>query len=299
MGAARLLRGLQVLLEPAALAVVVNTGDDEEFYGLHVSPDIDTVLYTLAGLAPLKRGWGVAGDSFHCLAALGRYYGPPWFRLGDRDLATHIFRTDALRRGKSLTQVTRALTRALGIRILVLPMSDDRVRTFVFTDTSGWLPFQRYLVCHAEEDVRGFRFRGISRARPTRSVLAALRQADWILLPPSNPFVSLGPIFALPGIRTILRRRRERVVAVSPIIGGEPVKGPLHKMLAGLGHEVSAYGVARLLRPVAKYFVVDRRDAQQAPRIAELGMVPILADTWMRTPEHSKALAQAILQVAR
>lgn len=299
MGAARLLRGLQALLEPTALAVVVNTADDEEFYGLHVSPDVDTVLYTLAGLAPVQRGWGLAGDSFHCLTALGRYYGKPWFRLGDRDLATHIFRTHALRCGQSLTQVTRALARALGVRVLVLPMTDDRVRTFVLTSNHRWLPFQRYLVCHAEEEVRGFRFRGISRARPTRSVLAALRRADWIILPPSNPFVSLGPILSLPGIRNDLRERRDRVLAVSPIIGSEPVKGPLHRMLAGLKHEVSAYGVARLLRSIARYFVLDERDAHHATRIEELGMTPILADTWMHTPEHSKGLARVILKVAR
>jgi len=295
-----LLRGLAACVEPQQLTVVVNTGDDEEFYGLHVSPDVDTVLYTLAGLAPVERGWGIAKDSFHCLNALQRYYGRPWFRLGDRDLATHIFRTEGLRRGRTLTQITHAQAQALGVRNSVLPMSNQRVRTFVKTRESGWLPFQRYLILHsATESVEKIQFRGVEKARPTRKVLEAVREADWIVLPPSNPFVSLGPILALPGIRSLLRQRRERVIAVSPIVGGKPVKGPLHKMLTGLGYQVSAAAVAELLHDVAATFVLDRRDAAEARRIAELGMRPLIADTWMRNAGHSTRLARWLLERTR
>lgn len=300
VGAARLLRGLYALVDPNALTVIVNTADDDEFYGLHVSPDVDTVLYSLAGLAPVKRGWGIAHDSFHCLSALEKYYGPAWFQLGDRDLATHLFRTDALRRGRTLTEVTHAQARALGVRCRVLPMSNERVRTFVRTREAGWLPFQRYLVHHsATETVVNIRFRGIRRARPTQAVVRALQNADWIFLPPSNPFVSLGPIFALPGIRALLAAKRRRVIAVSPIVAGEPVKGPLHKMLSGLGHEVSAYGAAKLLRPVAHFFALDRRDASEAPRIERLGMQPIVTEILLHSAERSRNLAATLLELTR
>lgn len=296
VGAARFLRGLRSLTDPARLTVVVNTGDDEEFHGLHVSPDVDTVLYTLADLVSPQQGWGVRDDSFACLDALGRFYAETWFRLGDRDLATHIARTDWLRRGLTLTAATRRLRTALGVTANVLPMSDDRVRTFVDVDGQGPLPFQQYLVRdRGAGAVRAIRLRGLRRARPAPGVLAALRRADIVILPPSNPFVSIAPILGLAGVRSALRAAAARTVAISPIIGDAPVKGPLDRMLRGLGHEVSPAGVARLYRGLATAFVLDRRDAALADRIAALGMRPVLADTLMSTPAKSRRLAAAVL----
>ncbi len=295
-----MLRGISSLIEPERLTVVVNTGDDEVFHGLHVSPDVDTVLYTLAGLVDPAQGWGIRGDSFACLEMLERYYDETWFRLGDRDLATHVWRTDLLRRGRSLSFVTRAIARSLGVRARVLPMSDDPVRTFVDVAERGPLPFQQYLVRDGGAgDVRAIRLRGLRRATPARGVLAALRAPRRIILPPSNPFVSIAPILSLPGVRAALRRAAARVVAISPILGDKPVKGPLDRMLRGLGHEVSPVGVARLYRGLVHAFVLDRRDAALAPRIAELGMRPVLADTLMTTPAKSRRLAAVALEALR
>jgi LPPG:FO 2-phospho-L-lactate transferase len=277
--------------------VVVNTADDEEFYGLHVSPDIDTVLYTLAGLAPLRRGWGIASDTFHCLSALERFYGRAWFRLGDRDLATHLYRTQRLRQGASLTAVTAELARSFRVVERILPMTDHRVATFVRTRQHGWLPFQRYLVQHAmTADVQAIQFRGIRKAVATNAVLSAIRHATAIILPPSNPLVSLAPILRLPKVRELLRAKRHRVVAVSPMIGANPVKGPLDRMLYGLGHEVSPFGVARLYRDVASVFVLDRQDARHAARIEALGMQPIVTDILATRPEKARSLAERTLE---
>lgn len=300
VGAARFLRGLCPLLDPSDVTIIVNTGDDETFHGLHVSPDLDTVTYTLAGLVHPQQGWGLRGDTFHALELLQRYYGDAWFRLGDRDLATHIYRSDALRRGRRLSQVTADIARRLGVRERLLPMSDDPVRTFVTTG-AGPLAFQDYLVRRRSQGrVHAIRLRGAKAARPAPGVLSALRRAGAIILPPSNPLVSIGPIIALRGVREALRKSRDVVAAISPIVAGLPIKGPLHRMLAGLGHEVSPVGVARLYRDFVSVFVLDRRDAGDAPRIAALGMRPVITDTVMSTPARSRALARRVLQeVAR
>jgi LPPG:FO 2-phospho-L-lactate transferase len=297
VGAARFLRGLCSLLDPRRVTIIVNTGDDETFFGLHVSPDLDTVTYALAGVVHPRQGWGLRGDSFRALQALGRLYDESWFRLGDLDLATHIYRTDALRRGRRLSDVAAHVARRLGVRARILPMSDAPVRTVVTTAAGGALAFQDYLVRRRGRGrVRDISFRGAECARPAAGVLAALRGADAIVLPPSNPLVSIGPILALRGVRGALRRARSRVAAVSPIVGRMPVKGPLHRMLAGLGHEVSPVGVARLYRDFVSIFVLDRRDARHAPRLAELGMRPVVADTLMTTPARSRALARRVLR---
>jgi LPPG:FO 2-phospho-L-lactate transferase len=294
------LRGLHSLLEPRRLTIIVNTGDDEVFFGLHVSPDVDTVIYTLAGVIDPVQGWGIRNDSGACLRALGRFYRATWFRLGDRDLATHIFRTDALRRGRTLTQITRAIAAAHGVRVKILPMSDARVRTVVDVAGCGPLAFQDYLVRdRGRGRVRRITVRGARRARPAAGAVAALRRADFVVIPPSNPFVSIGPILALPGMRDALRTTRARVAAISPIIAGAPVKGPLHRMLRGLGHEVSAAGVAKLYRDCVDVFVMDRRDAALAPRIAGLGMRPVVTDTLMSTPGKSRRLATRVLAELR
>jgi len=296
VGASRFLRGLTSLIDPRDLTVIVNTGDDESFFGLHVSPDVDTILYTLAGLISRSRGWGVDNDSFAALEALRRFYDETWFQLGDRDLATHIFRTDSLRRGQTLAATTGMIAAALGVKASVLPMSDQPVRTFVEVDGRGSLPFQRYLVRHRGAGrVRRIVYRGIGKARVAKGVLQALRRAEQIIIPPSNPLVSIGPILALDRVRATLCRSRARVAAVSPIVGGAPVKGPLHRMLRGLGHEVSPVGVARLYKDFVDVFVIDERDARMAPRIADLGMRPLVVDTMMTSAERSRRLATAVL----
>ena len=296
VGAARFLRGLCTQCDPSRVTIVVNTADDETFFGLHVSPDLDTVTYTLAGRVHRGQGWGVAGDTFACLDALRRFYPQAWFRLGDRDLATHLFRTEHLRLGHSLSRVTAAITAAHGVRPRILPMSDQSVRTRVDVAGAGRLKFQEYLVKRCGRGrVRRITFAGIARARPAAGVLAALRGADTIILPPSNPFVSIQPILALPGVTAALRRARARVAAVSPIVRGLPIKGPLHHMLRGLGHEVSAVGVARLYREMVDLFVLDERDAALAPRIEALGMRPLVTDTIMRSPAQSRQLARRVL----
>ncbi|MFQ5665579.1 MAG: 2-phospho-L-lactate transferase [Candidatus Binatia bacterium] len=300
VGAARFLRGLSALLDPRRLTVIVNTGDDETFFGLHVSPDVDTVIYTLAGVANRARGWGVRHDGFRCLDALGRFYDETWFQLGDADLATHIFRTDALQRGATLRTVTAAIARAYGVQVNVLPMSNASVRTVVEVAGPGPLPFQRYLVRgRGRGRVTGIRLRGARAARPVTGARAALRRADVVIIPPSNPFVSIGPILALRGMRSALRTTRARVAAISPIVAGAPIKGPLHRMLKGLGHDVSPLGVARLYRDCADVFVIDQRDAALAARIAALGMRPVVTDTIMTSPAKSRRLAATVLAELR
>lgn len=297
VGAARFLRGLSSLLDPRQLTVIVNTGDDETFFGLHVSPDLDTVTYTLAARVDPRQGWGIAGDTFGCLDALRRFYPETWFRLGDADLATHIYRTDALRRGVPLSRLTAAIARRHGIRARVVPMSDDPVRTVVHIRGRGPLPFQEYLVKrHGRGTVDRVSFSGIRTAHPAPGVVTAIRQADAVILPPSNPIVSIQPILALRGVRAALRQTRAPVAAVSPLVRGVPIKGPLDRMLAGLGHEVSAVGVAALYRDCVDLFVLDTRDRNLAPRIEALGMRTLVADTIMRTSAQSRALADAVLR---
>ena len=295
MGGARFLRGLSRHTDPTDVTVIGNTGDDEEFFGLHVSPDLDTILYTLAERADPTHGWGLAGDTFTTLDALHALREPTWFRLGDRDLATHLVRTERLRAGWSLSRVTRHLARAYGVRTTLLPMSDDVVRTFVHTD-AGRLAFQTYLVRRgARGRVRRIELAGARAARPAPGSLRALRGSDAIVIPPSNPLVSVGPILALRGVRAALRRRRERVVAVTPLVAGRPVKGPLHRMLRGLGHEVSPRGVARLYADVAGTFVLDVRDRHWRAAIEALGMRVVVTDTVMRTRAHAARLAAVTL----
>jgi LPPG:FO 2-phospho-L-lactate transferase len=299
VGAARFLRGLHSLLDPRDLTIIVNTGDDEIFFGLHVSPDVDTIIYTLAGDVAPTQGWGLRNDSVACLDALARFY-DTWFRLGDRDLATHLFRSDQLRQGMRLSVVTAAIARAYGVRAAVLPMSDDPVRTFVTVAGRGPLPFQQYLVRRRGRGrVARITLRGARRARPAGGVLRAVRTAAYVIIPPSNPLVSIAPILALSGVRQALRSTGARVAAISPIVAGAPIKGPLHRMLRGLGHEVSPVGVARLYAGLADVFVLDQRDSALAPRIADLGMRPVITDTVMTTAAKSRRLATTVLAELR
>ena len=292
VGAARLLRGLVRAVPAQDLTVVVNTGDDDEFYGLHVSPDIDTILYTLADVAPLDRGWGIDGDTFSVRAELDRLCGTGWFALGDRDLATHIQRTRRLREGATLSESTRELAEARGVRVRVLPMSDDPVRTIITTD-GGDLAFQEWLVRRrARPKVRRVRYRGARAARPARGVLDAIRRSRLVILAPSNPFVSIGPILAVPGMREALRRSRERVVAVSPLIGGRAVKGPLAAMLRSMGHKADNSAIAAVYRDIASTLVVARGDAP--PRMPT-GVTASEHDILLVDPDRAEKLARFLV----
>lgn len=295
VGAARLLRGLAPLVPRGHLTIVVNTADDDVFYGLHVSPDVDTVLYTLAGLADRARGWGIAGDTFNALGAMARYEREVWFQLGDRDLATHVFRTARLREGQSLSQVTAALARSLGVDARVLPMSDDPVRTIVET-SGGRRSFQEYLVRdRARETVRSLTYSGARSARPAPGVRAALEQAGLVVIAPSNPLVSIAPILAVPGVRQALKRTTAPVVAVSPLIGGRPVKGPADRMMRALGVAPNPLGLADFYDGLLDALVLDRADRAFVPRLEARGVASACLDTLMRSPGRSIAVARAVL----
>jgi LPPG:FO 2-phospho-L-lactate transferase len=298
VGGAKLAHGLQAEVGDA-LAVVVNTGDDLERHGLLVCPDHDTVLYTLAGLANREWGWGVAGETWSAAEMLATYGEETWFRLGDRDLATHVVRTDRLRRGERLTDVSRHLQRSLGVIAVILPMADEPVRTQVRTD-DGWLEFQDYFVRrHQEPAVHEIRFSGASEATITPEVAEAFAAADAIVFCPSNPLVSIAPILAVPGMRDAIaaaRGRGVRVAAVAPIVGGVALKGPADRMLVSLGHESSAVGVARLYRDVVDVLVIDEADAALAPEIEGLGLTVLVTDTVMTDDESRRALAAETLE---
>jgi LPPG:FO 2-phospho-L-lactate transferase len=296
VGAAKFLRGLVQRIDPQRLSVIVNTGDDEEFYGLHVSPDIDTVTYTLAGLANPLTGWGLEGESFNTLGALARFYGKGWFALGDRDLATHLYRTERLRQGWPLSRVTAEIARRCKVRARILPMSDDRVRTFVKLRGRQALPFQEYFVRNrARGRVERIELRGVERARPLPQALDAIKSSAAVILAPSNPFVSLGPILALKSVRSTLASVRQRVAAISPLVGGRTIKGPADKMMRGLGHEVSPLGLAKLYRDCVGTLVLDQIDRRYLEPIRALGVNAVATDTIMTDPARAAALADVVL----
>ena len=296
VGGSRFLQGVTSIVPPEEIVAIVNTGDDEEFFGLHVSPDPDTVTYALAGIVDEARGWGIQGDTFHWLEAMRRFSDETWFQIGDRDLATHLFRTRRLREGASLSRVAAELAERLEVRTRILPMSDDRVRTVIETG-EGPLAFQRYLVQRGARDrVRGVRFEGAGEARPAPGVLEALQHAEAILIAPSNPIASIGPILALPGLRDAVQARRDRVAAVSPILSSSSLQPPAAELLSGLGHEVSALGVARLYKDIARTFVLDRRDAALADGVRQLGMESVVTETEMQDLKAKEALARAALE---
>jgi LPPG:FO 2-phospho-L-lactate transferase len=299
VGGAKLAHGLQAQIRNR-LTVVVNTGDDLERHGLLVMPDHDTVMYTLAGIANPELGWGIEGETFAAAEMLKRYGEPTWFRLGDRDLGTHITRSARLRAGVGLAEVCLGLQQALGVRATILPMSDDPIRTDVRTD-DGWLEFQDYFVGrHQEPDVHEVRFRGAESAAAAPGVVEALDTAATVVIAPSNPIVSVGPILAVAEIRAALDRARERgvrIVAVSGIVGGKALKGPADRMLASLGHESSALGVARIYADVATDFVLDHVDAELAPAIDALGLRTHVTDTIMTDDAARARLAAECLAI--
>jgi LPPG:FO 2-phospho-L-lactate transferase len=296
-GGAKLAHGF-ALLEPAVdLAIVANVGDDAEIHGLVVCPDIDAILYTLGGLVDAERGWGIAGDTLSAHAQLARLGEPTWFTLGDADLATHVHRTRRLRHGDRLTDVVGDMALALGIHARILPATDDRHRTIVETD-EGALPFQDYFVRRRQEpDVRRIRYDGSARATP--DALDAISTADLVVIGPSNPIVSIGPILALPEVRAAVEAARARAVAVSPIVGGRALKGPADRMLTSLGHESSALGVARLYAGLVDRFVIDEVDAAlEQPIENELAIAVEVLPTVMRADADRRHLAAALVELA-
>ncbi len=296
VGAARFLDGLTRVVAPERVFIIGNTADDAEIHGLHISPDLDTVTYTLAGLANPQHGWGIRGDSFRCLEALGRLGADTWFQLGDLDLATHLFRTARLRQGVSLAEVTAEITAALKVRSTLVPMSNERVRTRICTP-SGELEFQTYFVKRRARDrVTAMHFEGASDASPAPGLLDALANAEAIILCPSNPFISIGPILAIPGIREALRLRRDKVAAISPIVGGKALKGPAAKMMKSMQLRSSAAEVAKLYVDFVGVFILDEVDRKQASQVEALGMRPVVTDTIMRGLRERKALARTVVR---
>jgi LPPG:FO 2-phospho-L-lactate transferase len=310
VGAARLLRGLVEVIPPSVVTAVVNTGDDVVLHGLSVSPDIDTVTYTLAGAGDAGRGWGLAGDSWAVMEALERYgdQAPPesragetWFRLGDRDLATHLYRTQRLGEQATLSEVTQEIARAWSVAVRLLPMSDDRVETRVTVHgpepgTSVEMGFQDYFVGrHHAVPAEAVRFIGADEAEPAPGVLEAIGAAERVVICPSNPVVSIGPVLAVPGVRPAVVARRDDVVAVSPIVAGAALRGPADRLMAELGHEASVVGVARLYAPLASTLVIDEADAALADAVEAEGLRCVVAPTVMAGPAEAASLAGTVL----
>ena len=299
VGASKLLLGLYHVMDPRALTVVVNTGDDIILHGLKISPDLDIVTYTLSGIVDPAKGWGFRRETFHALKRLAKYGRADWFNLGDRDLATHIHRTAMLAEGKALTEAAESIRTALGVKARILPMSDQSIPTII-DSSEGALHFQEYLVKRrAEPFVRAIRFEGAESAKPAPGVLEAIREADCIIICPSNPLISIGPILAVPGIRGALRARRNDVIAVCPIVGGKSLKGPSDKMLDQLGYGSFASSVAKLYADFTGIFVIDPQDKSQQRAIRDLGMDVAVLPTVMKTGAQKRNLARAILKLAR
>lgn len=296
VGAARFLTGLSRIVREEDLSVIVNTGDDIELFGLHISPDVDIVAYTLAGIVDEAKGWGVMGDTFQCLEMLKDYGLDTWFGLGDRDLATHLFRTGSLKRGHTLTQITREISSVLGLKTKIFPMTDDMFETRVST-SEGSIHFEEYFVRRqAKDEVLGIEFVGAATAKPAPGVLDAIMDAEIVVVCPSNPVVSIGPILAVNGVRDALKRTNARVVGISPIVAGMPIKGPADKMLRCLGFEVSAYGVAKLYSDFLDTFVIDTKDSELKSRIENLGINVKVTNTVMKSLEDKVALAKVVLE---
>jgi len=296
VGAARFLQGLIKIVPEKEVTVIVNTGDDIQLYGLHISADLDIIMYTLAGIVDEKKGWGIQGDTFHCLELLQRYGYETWFKLGDRDLATHIHRTFLLKGGLSLSEATGKLCRSLGLDVKLLPMTNEKFETQIRT-VKGTIHFQEYLVKrNAQDKVIDVVFKGAEKAQPAPGVIDSILNADTIILCPSNPVVSIGTILSVKDVRNGLRETRAKVVAVSPIVGGAPIKGPADKLMRGLGLEVSAYSVAYLYRDFLDVFIIDNTDRTEKERIEELGLHAIVTNTIMKSSRDKVQLAQAALK---
>jgi LPPG:FO 2-phospho-L-lactate transferase len=297
VGAARFLQGLVRIHPEEEITVISNTADDFEFYGLHISPDIDIVIYTLVGLVDEEKGWGIKRDTFHSQEMLGRLGYETWFKLGDRDLATHIFRTDQLRKGFRLSEVTRQLSESLGLKATILPMTDDRIETRILTE-EGDIHFEEYMVKQQMSgNVRSVKFLGVENAEAGPGVIESIRDAEAIIVAPSNPIVSIGPILAVRGVRSSLKASKSKVVAISPIVRGSAIKGPAHRLMRSLGLEVSSFGVATIYKDFLHGFVLDKLDNHQKTRVQGLGIRVGVTNTLMKNLEDKERLARATLDL--
>jgi LPPG:FO 2-phospho-L-lactate transferase len=298
VGASKLLEGLCRAISPEELSIIVNTGDDIELFGLYIAPDLDIVTYTLAGMVNPATGWGIQEDSYHCLDQLLRYCGDErWFNLGDRDLATHIFRTQMMRAGRSLSEVTEIIRKTLGVGARIIPMTDAHTPTIIISD-EGELHFQEYLVRRrAQPRVRSIRFDKIETARPAPGIAEAILQAEAIIICPSNPLISIGPIFAVPGIIDLLKETKAPILAISPIVGGASLKGPSDRMMADLGMDVSAQQVSRIYAGLIDAYIIDQMDVAAKPVIEQAGLRVFVTDTVMQNADKKLELAKFTLSV--
>ena len=295
VGASKLLKGLVKISKEEELNIIVNTGDDIELHGLYISPDLDIVMYTLAELVDVKKGWGIKKDNFDCLEMLGKYGVETWFKLGNKDLATHIYRTCLLKSGLKLSDVTMKLCRSLGLKVNIFPMSDDRIKTMIDTE-EGTMHFEEYLVKRFSQDkVLDVQFEGAEKSSPAKGVIDSILKSDIIILCPSNPIVSIGPILAVPGVRNALKNTKARVIGVSPIVDGGTIKGPADKLMRGLGLEVSPYGVAFLYRDFLDYFIIDTLDYAKKNQIESLGIKVVSTNTIMNSFMDKVRLAKEVL----
>ena len=296
VGAARFLQGLVEAVPEKEITVIVNTGDDIELHDLYICPDLDIIMYMLAGIVNEERGWGIRGDTFHCLEMLEKYGCETWFKLGDRDLATHLYRTQLLKNGLLLSEITRKLCQSLGLKLKILPMSNEKVETKIVTD-AGTMHFQEYFVKRGAQDrVTDVVFEGAEKARPAPEVIDSIFNAEAIIICPSNPIVSIGTILSLKNVRQALKETKAKVVAISPIVGDAPVKGPADRLMRGLGLEVSAYSVAHLYRDFLDVFVLDQVDRVEKKRIEGLGLQVIMTNTLMKSLEDKVRLAETALK---
>jgi LPPG:FO 2-phospho-L-lactate transferase len=297
VGASKFLQGLAKLVPLDQLTVIVNTADDIELYGLHVSPDLDTILYTLANVVDEEKGWGIKGDTFHFLRAMRRLGHETWFKIGDRDLATHVYRTSLLNKGLRLSDVTNTLCEKFGVKCKILPMTDDKVETKVLTD-EGPLNFQEYFVKRKfEPSVKGVTFKGIEGAKPAPGVLSALKTSRLIIVCPSNPIVSIAPILSIRGVREAVKASPAKKVAISPLVRGRPLRGPADRLMRGLGMEPSAKSIAELYKDFLNAFIIDKMDVDLKPKIEKIGLKVVVTNTIMKTLDDKVRLAKVVLRV--
>jgi len=296
VGAAKLLRGLVKVVSPRDLVIVGNIGDDIELYGLHISPDLDIIMYTLAGIVDEAKGWGIAGDMFHCLEMLGRLGFETWFKLGDRDLAIHIIRTKMLREGYTLSQATVKLCKMLSVEAKLIPASNDPVKTKIQSGQQ-LLDFQEYFVKRGTMDtVTNVFFEGAEKAKPAPGVIEAIREAERIIICPSNPILSIAPILSISAIRKALEKSKAPIVGVSPIVGGKAIKGPADRIMGSMGFEVSPYGVAKFYGSLLKHLVIDEVDLEHEKRIQKIGVKVTVTNTIMKSVEDAISLARVVME---
>lgn len=294
VGAAKFIEGLASVVDPALLKIIINTADDIELYGLKICPDIDIITYTLANIVDKQKGWGVQDETFNCLSILKTYYDFEWFNLGDKDLATHIYRTNLFKKGYNKTEITSLICEKLGIKSQLIPMSNDEVQTYITTDTKTMHFEEYYIRYQCEPEVLDIKFQGIEKAKPEKKIFEYINKAKKVIICPSNPVVSIGTIIGLPGIRDALKKVKYKTIAISPIIEGATVKGPADKLMRFLGLEVSCVGVAKYYEEILGHFVIDDKDCGQKSEIEELGIHSYCYDTLMDSIRKKRELAQFV-----